>query len=260
MIALSDVLIATAAPLAARLEAMSGRSVTLVPNAVNTDLFDPGRSRERPADYPSAPWSMIYIGALWGDWFDWELLRRLAVAYSEAAVVIVGDYRDQMRSAPGNVHFLGLKAQVELPAYLAHADVAIIPWKANAVTHATSPLKVYEYLAMRRPVVAPALDALEGIPGVLLSSDTDAFVRNVGRARGAPVDRVVVDAFVRENSWPARIEDVAGGGRPSESEDGRGTARSRQPAVGYARATPGLDRRRSRRRAARDPAAAPLER
>ena len=147
---------------------------------------------------------MIYIGALWGDWFDWGLLRRLAVAYAEAAVVVIGDYRQQMTSAPGNVHFLGLKAQAELPAYLAQAEVAIIPWKANAVTHATSPLKVYEYLAMRRPVVAPRLDALAGIPGVLLSSDTDAFIRNVGRARGVPLDQAI-DAFVRENSWAARV-------------------------------------------------------
>jgi glycosyltransferase involved in cell wall biosynthesis len=130
-----------------------------VPNAVNIDLFDPRRPWTRPADYPEAAWSMIYIGALWGDWFDWGLLRRLAVAYAEAAVVVIGDYRQQMTAAPGNVHFLGLKAQAELPAYLAQAEVAIIPWKANAVTHATSPLKVYEYLAMRRPVVAPQLDA-----------------------------------------------------------------------------------------------------
>ena len=205
VIALSDVLIATAAPLMARLTTLSGREVTLVPNAVNTDLFDPARSWARPADYPSAPWSMIYIGALWGDWFDWELLRRLAFVYPEAAVVMIGDYRQRRISLPENVHFLGLKAQSELPAYLAHADVAIVPWKVNAVTHATSPLKVYEYLAMRRPVVTPQLDALTGIPGVLLSGDADAFVRNLARARRAPLDGVVIEAFVRENSWAVRV-------------------------------------------------------
>src|SRR5262249_30323367 len=52
LIALSDVLVATATPLAARLAAMSDRDVTLLPNAVNTDLFDPGRPWARPADFP----------------------------------------------------------------------------------------------------------------------------------------------------------------------------------------------------------------
>jgi polysaccharide pyruvyl transferase CsaB len=210
VIALSDVLVATATPLAARLATMSGRDVALVPNAVNPDLFDPRRPWARPADVPPAPWSMIYVGALWGDWFDWDLLRRLALVYRDAAVVMIGDYRNQMYRPPANVHFLGLKPQAELPAYLAHAEVAILPWKANAVTHATSPLKIYEYLAMRRPVVAPRLDALEGIPGVLLSHDADAFVRNVGRARRVRLDAATVDAFVRANSWPARIRTLLG--------------------------------------------------
>jgi glycosyltransferase involved in cell wall biosynthesis len=205
IISVSDVLVATAVPLATRLRAISGRDVALLPNAVNTDLFDPRPIRPRPADYPPAAWSMIYTGALWGDWFDWHLLRRLATAYPDAAVVVIGDYRGQMTGAPANAHFLGLKPQVDLPAYLAHADVAIVPWKTNAVTHATSPLKVYEYLAMRRPVVAPRLDALGGIPGILLSEDEDAFVRHVTRAREIALDEAIIQAFVQDNSWSARI-------------------------------------------------------
>ncbi len=72
---------------------------------------------------------------------------------------------------------------------------------------------------MRRPVVAPRLDALHGIPGMFLSSDRDAFVRNAGLARAMTLDEVVVDEFVRENSWSARIRDAAGVGRRERSED-----------------------------------------
>lgn len=205
VIALSDVLVATAPVLAARLQAMSGRDVALLPNAVNTHLFTPDRPFTRPDDYPRAPWSMIYIGALWGDWFDWELLRRVAVAYPEAAVVLIGDYRGQMASPPANVRFLGLKPQAAVPAYLAHADVAIVPWKINAVTHATSPLKVYEYLAMRRPVVAPRLEALAGIPGLSLAGDAEEFVQAIDQARRLGVDHGTVSGFVQDNSWTARV-------------------------------------------------------
>ena len=205
VIALSDVLVATAPVLAARLQAMSGRDVALLPNAVNTDLFVPDRPFTRPDDYPRAPWSMIYIGALWGDWFDWALLRRVAVAYPEAAVVLIGDYRGQMASPPANVRFLGLKPQAAVPAYLAHADVAIVPWKINAVTDATSPLKVYEYLAMRRPVVAPRLEALAGIPGLWLAADAEEFVQAIGQARRLGVDHGTVSGFVQDNSWTARV-------------------------------------------------------
>lgn len=205
VVALSDILVATAPALAARLHAMSGRDVALLPNAVNTDLFAPDRRFMRPDDFPRASWSMIYVGALWGDWFDWELLRRVAVAYPEAAVVLIGDYRGQMASPPANVRFLGLKPQAAVPAYLAHADVAIVPWKINAVTHATSPLKVYEYLAMRRPVVAPRLEALAGIPGLWLAAAAEEFVQAIAQARRLGVDHGTVSRFVRDNSWTARV-------------------------------------------------------
>jgi hypothetical protein len=118
--------------------------------------------------------------------------------------------------------------------------VAIVPWKINAVTHATSPLKVYEYLAMRRPVVAPRLDALAGIPGVLLSSDVDAFIRNVSRARGVPVDHTVVDAFVGENSWPGRVRtllELVARANPRVASPRDAERLSPEPPLGFGAAT-----------------------
>ncbi|MEM4202777.1 MAG: glycosyltransferase [Candidatus Methanomethylicaceae archaeon] len=204
----ADVLTATAPVLAERLQELSGREVHLVPNAVNARLFDPNRPYFRPMDMPSADWVMIYIGALWGEWFDWELLIRLADAYPEAAVVVIGDYRGQCPEARPNLHFLGLKPQRELPGYLAHADVAIIPWKVNKITVATSPLKIYEYLTMRRPVVAPDLPPLRGIPGVWLAQDVEDFVRLISVVRNVPYPYKEVDKFISENNWEARIRQL----------------------------------------------------
>ncbi len=201
----SDVLTATAPVLAERLREWSGREVHLLPNAVNDRLFDPGRWYPRPADLPQAAWRMIYVGALWGEWFDWDLLLRLADAYPEAAVVVIGDYRGQCPEARANLHFLGLKAQRDLPAYLAYSDVAIIPWKVNEITRATSPLKVYEYLAMHKPVVAPDIPPLRGIPGVSLASDGEEFVKLVARARLLPFPDKAVREFISRNNWGARV-------------------------------------------------------
>lgn len=202
----ADVLVATAPSLQERLEQMAGRPVTLLPNAVNHRLFDRHRTYIRPEDMPEAAWTVIYVGALWGSWFDWDLLREVARTYPEAAVVVIGDYRGQLRRPPPNLHFLGLKPQRDLPAYLAHADVAIIPWKVDAITRATSPLKVYEYVAMGKPVVAPDLPTLRDIPLVLLSQDAWDFVDNVQKARQIAVPDAELEAFLRAHTWTSRIE------------------------------------------------------
>ena len=201
----SDNLIATAPNLAARLEEASGRKPLLLPNAVNSYLFNPERCFLRPDDFPPDKWHMIYIGALWGDWFDWDLLVQLAKHYPEAAVVVIGDYHEQCPGAPANLHFLGLKSQASLPAYLSHADVAIVPWIVSPVTQATSPLKVYEYIAMRVPVVAPDIEPLSGIPGVHLAKDRLDFIQQVGAVRGVKFPQTEAQRFIQENNWTVRV-------------------------------------------------------
>ena len=221
IIDLSDVLIATAPTLVRRLEEMSQRAVEFLPNAVNLQVFNREIPHPRPTDMPLGKPTVIYVGALWGEWFDWDLLRAIAHRCPGANIVLVGDYRGQFQYPPINISFLGLKPQTEIPAFLAHSDVAIIPWKVSPITHATSPLKVYEYLAMGLPVVAPRLDALSGIPGVEMVDSVEDFVEAVARYLASHDQESSLDSFVRLNSWEARVSELltlARSGDPEESK------------------------------------------
>lgn len=202
----ADVVVATAPKLQERIHTLSGRHALLVRNAVNIGLFDRTRRYERPADVPPGRRVITYVGALWGSWFDWELLERIATESPEDAVMVIGDYAGQFVGRASNVHFLGLKPQTSLPAYLAYSDVCIIPWRANKLTEAVNPLKVYEYLAMGKPVVATAIDGLRGIPGVSLANTAEQFVNEVARA--SSVGQFELDAFLAENSWQARLREI----------------------------------------------------
>jgi glycosyltransferase involved in cell wall biosynthesis len=206
----SDVLAASAPSLVERLQHASGRrDVLWVPNAVNLRLFDRESSQPCPEDLPCGSPRILYIGALWGEWFDWDLLQKIARAYPQAAVTIIGDYRGHCPFNEPNLHFLGLKPQTSLPAYLRHSDVAIIPWEISPITQSTSPLKVFEYLAMGVPVVAPKLNPLEGIPYVFLARDHDEFIENIERACSCVIENEILDEFVEKNSWRARMDTLA---------------------------------------------------
>ena len=204
----SQGLVATAPVLQEKLARQSGREVLLLPNAVNARLFNPARRAPRPGDMPEAAWTAVYVGALWGEWFSWELLEAVAEGYPEAGVVVIGDYRGQCPDPPENLHFLGLKAQRELPGYLAHSEVALIPWEVSQITQATSPLKVYEYLAMEKPVVAPRLGPLEGIPGVYLAEDRAEFVTLVNQVRTRSYPAQAVRDYIAANHWGGRVKEL----------------------------------------------------
>jgi glycosyltransferase involved in cell wall biosynthesis len=204
----SDVFSATVPALQEHLQKIGRRPVSLIPNAVNTRLFDPTVIHRRPEELPNNRRVIVYCGALWGDWLDWKLLEQTAAQNPRDLVCVIGDYRGQFRNPPENLKFLGLKAQYELPAYLAHSDVAIIPWKVTRVTLSTSPLKIYEYLAMHCPVVAPDLEPLRHLPGVFLARNEADFINLVRRVNRSQVDQNSIECFIEENDWSQRVHQI----------------------------------------------------
>ncbi len=176
-----------------------GHEAVLAPNAVNVVVFGRPSDGTRPLDLPDGP-LMGYHGSLYGDWFDWGALRRVAEAFTDHTVVVIGDNRGVPTDLPGNIVFLGLKAQGDLAAYLRHFEVGLVPFTITDVTHAVSPLKVYEYLACGVPVAAPPLRALEGVAGVSTDADLTTAVREA-LAGPRPDARDALDA----HSWGARL-------------------------------------------------------
>ncbi len=189
-------LVATAPDLRDRL----GPEAALVPNAVNVAVFG-GEPGPAPPDFPPGDGPVVgYHGSLYGAWMDWAGLAALAAADPAMRVVIIGDDKAPRPELPPNAHFLGFKPQAELLAYVARFDAGIIPWEVSDLTHAVSPLKVYEYLASGVPVAAPPLRALVGIDGVHTAPSLDDAL---AAALAAPrPDRQRARA---EHSWERRL-------------------------------------------------------
>ncbi len=210
LLVLADVVIASAPDLVAKAKRM-GRDATLVPNGVNRDVFGVDLP-PRPADLPDAGMIIGYHGSLYGDWFDWKALDEVAREFPKAAVVLIGDDKAPHPTMPGNVFFLGLKPQTELPGYVQRFDVGLIPFKVTATTHAVSPLKAYEYLASGVPIAAPPLRALEGLDGVFVDPLLTAAVM-AARAGRSPERQVMLS----EHSWHARIGQLVSPDRTAAS-------------------------------------------
>ena len=199
----ADRVVASAPDLVNRV-AVFGKEAILVPNGVNVSAVR-RRPSPRPKDLPAAEMVIGYHGSLYGDWFDWESLFRVAEANPEAAVVLIGDDKTTRPVMPSNVHLLGLKAQGELPAYVQRFDVGVIPFRVNETTHAVSPLKAYEYLASGVPIAAPPLRALEGVDGV--HADTDLVIAVAAALVSERPDRA---RALKEHSWEERVVRITG--------------------------------------------------
>jgi GT2 family glycosyltransferase/glycosyltransferase involved in cell wall biosynthesis len=137
-----------------------------------------------------------YYGAI-AEWFDVELVRRVAERFPDCVVLLIG--HDTIGAAAalsglGNVEFTGELAYDELPHYLHGFDVALLPFRVIELTLATNPVKVYEYLSAGKPVVAVDLP------------ETAQFGELVHRARdhGSFLD-AVRDALGESTKGDARL-------------------------------------------------------
>jgi glycosyltransferase involved in cell wall biosynthesis len=203
-------LMASARALADDLSVKADRTVHLVPNAVNTDLFNVEGKHERPKDLPIGFKSIaLYVGALWGEWFDWDLLVGAAKKNPAVAFVLIGNYgvaqKERIPRETRNVFFLGLKEQRALPAYLANCDVCLIPFKVDDVTKYVSPLKVYEYLAMGKPVLSTYMPELVDLAGVTIATSQNDFSDHI-QSGLIPVSDENLHVILREQSWGARVD------------------------------------------------------
>ena len=106
-----------------------------------------------------------YVGAI-SNWFDVELLCAIAKERPDWDVVLVGSTVGanvlHLKNNQ-NVLLVGEVEYQEVPDYLASFDVCLIPFKIIPLTEATNPVKLYEYLAAGRPVVATPLPELLGL-------------------------------------------------------------------------------------------------
>jgi glycosyltransferase involved in cell wall biosynthesis len=156
-----------------------------------------------------------YYGAL-ASWFDYDLLRQAAGLKPDWQFVLIGPDHDGSLAASGllqspNVHWLGRKSYAELPAYLACFDVALIPFVVNDITHATSPLKLFEYMAGGKPMVVTPMQESMRYAGVLVAATPAEFSARLDEAlasRNDPDYLALLERMAQENTWDARARQI----------------------------------------------------
>jgi len=104
---------------------------------------------------------------------------------------------------------LGHKEYAEIPSHLRAFDVCMIPFLVNQVTNATDPVKMYEYFAQGKPVVATAMTELQTWGDLLyLASSPKEFAGKLDQAlseKNGDLARRRID-FARSNTWRHRYE------------------------------------------------------
>jgi teichuronic acid biosynthesis glycosyltransferase TuaH len=160
------------------------REVVVVPNAVDVEHFR--RPRQRPADLPQSPVA-VYIGTLHDARLDVELVTKLATALPQLSVVLVGpdslgEHSHRLLGRLPNVKLLGSRPYRDVPAYLQHADVIVVPHRVSPFTESLDPIKAYECLAVGVATVATPVSGFRDLGEPVTVAPRESFVDAVASA------------------------------------------------------------------------------
>jgi glycosyltransferase involved in cell wall biosynthesis len=238
MLRRADVVFATSPVLAEHLGA-TRPDVELAANVADVELFGRAVTEELPEPDELRglpPRRAVYVGNLASYRIDFDLLLAVARSHPQLQLILIGvaglgDVGAPPRSgseliAMPNVTALGPRPQRDLPAYLRHCQVALIPFLDSSHTRASLPLKLWEYLAAGLAVVATDLPNFRSLAEermIRTARDPRGFAEAVGEALGdPPEERERRLARARGHDWRARMETLcASVGRGLDSRSRR---------------------------------------
>lgn len=161
---------------------LSRKLVTVIPNGVSPSEFSPSPLPSRNGRLPV----LLYIGTL-ADWQGLDVLIRALPKILEQRSVglrIVGRGRSrQKKSLLKHIRKLGIEGRVilqpavphhEVPGLIAESDICIAPLGLNDrnVTQGACPIKLLEYMASSRPLIASNMPIVRE----LVREDVDALL------------------------------------------------------------------------------------
>ena len=154
-----------------------------------------------------------YYGAL-ASWMDYDLIKYLAENRPNYNIVFFGVKYDGEYDKSGvdslkNVYFLGKREYKVLKNYASRFSVCTIPFKVNNITKSTSPVKLFEYMAIQKPIVTTEMDECKKYKSVMIAKNKEEFVKLVDKAIGLS-DNVEYKKELKkeacENTWSQKAK------------------------------------------------------
>jgi glycosyltransferase involved in cell wall biosynthesis len=188
-----------------------------VPNGVDFRAFSTPVAE--PADLASIPHPRIGYAGVIKQQLDLALLAQVARRRPDWSLVMVGpigmigDQAEALRALQQlpNCHFTGRKSAAELPAYVQHFDVCTLGYVMDGYTRYIYPLKLHEYLAAGRPVVATHIPALEEFREVVyMARSAEDWVAAIeGALTENKTAAAARERIAAEHDWSSLVRRVA---------------------------------------------------
>jgi glycosyltransferase involved in cell wall biosynthesis len=128
---------------------------------------------------------VVYAGRL-EKWAGVKIVLNCAERLKDSGTkfLLIGEGHQGTDAQQPNIIFSGRIPYEQVPSYLAAADLVLVPMEQDTVGDSASPLKLFEAMAMKKPIVASNTQGIREVitnevEGVLLPQDEDMWVNTI---------------------------------------------------------------------------------
>jgi hypothetical protein len=171
----------------------------LVPNAVSEDFVC--NEEYQPAENKKV---FGYIGMI-DHWFDMDVIKTILEADKKNQVILAGP-----NNLPELKHerltYLGVVPKEQLPKLINSFDVCLYPFKKTSLLDSINPVKIYEYLALNKPVLAVKSRETYQLENCLILYEDLSQLKNIlqfEQINPFNNNENKID-FIKKNSWEHR--------------------------------------------------------
>ena len=158
--------------------------------------------------------NLCYYGAL-AKWFDYDLVKYIAKSNKYNIILFGIKYDDSYdlnkMDEVKNVYFLGSKDYQYLKYYAKECDILMIPFVLNDITKSTSPVKIFEYMALHKGIVTTDLRECRNYKSVYIGKDKKDFLEKLDKVYKLRNDKEylkLLDKEAKDNDWSIKAKKI----------------------------------------------------
>ncbi len=184
------------------------QNIAIVANGVDYDYFEKISTLAK-CDVKNTK-IVGYIGAI-DEWIDFKTIEYVADVRKDLMFMFVGPVQVNRFPQKENIQYVGAVEYSKVPSYCNSFDVCLIPFKTGEFADAINPIKLYEYFACGKPVVAYEMRELKQYKDALyLAKDRKDFLNMIEKALSEnnwalSVNRKMI---ARRNDWSERVKTI----------------------------------------------------
>lgn len=183
--------------------------MVLVRNGYSSSVFD---NYTKVVTNLSDKINVTYIGTI-DEWFDFDSIINYANNHNNVVFNIIGPIgatvQKRVKSIKNkNIKFYSPIEHDFVPSYIEDSDVMLIPFKINEIIKYVDPVKMYEYLYFKKPIVSSYWKELEQFNGlVYFYNDSNDFEKELDKAikKGFNINNNF-SKIMHESKWENRLK------------------------------------------------------